>query len=64
MSKAPRPKRLLEVSLMYEPHRQQHLLVREAYAQLLTETRRSISQEGFLGHAAEKSADDAERKSA
>jgi len=49
---------------MYEPHRQQDTLVREAYAQLLTERRRPLSGKGTLARDDKPSADAAERKSA
>jgi len=64
MPKASQAKPPLEVSLMYEPHRQQHSLLREAYAQLLAETRRSISGKGCLDRDERAAAGYAERKSA
>jgi len=64
MPKASQPKLPLEVSLMYEPHRQQHSLLREAYAQLLAEARRSISGKGALDRHERTAAVYAERKSA
>jgi len=64
MPKASRPKPSLEVSLMYEPHRQQGSLLREAYRQLLAETRRPVSDQGSLGCCEKESATGAERKRA
>jgi hypothetical protein len=43
MSKRRRPRqRVLEVNVMYEPHRLQHELLRQAYAWVLPESRRRL----------------------
>jgi len=49
---------------MYEPHRQQHTLLHEAYAQLLAETQCPLSGKRPLARDDQKSADAGERKSA
>jgi hypothetical protein len=41
VSRSPRPP--LEVNIMFEPHRLQHDLLREAYAYLIPESRRRLS---------------------
>jgi hypothetical protein len=44
MSKVSRRKKLpLEVNVMFEPHRLQHDLLREAYSSLLPEVRQRLS---------------------
>lgn len=66
MSKlSPHRKPPLEVSVMFEPHRLQHDLLREAYACLLPETRRrfvSAKRSGEVGEI--QSPKSPERKSA
>ncbi len=55
----------LEVSVMFEPHRLQHDLLREAYAYLLPETRRClVSGKRSVGVREVQSKECAERKSA
>lgn len=63
MPKASRPKPPLEASPMYEPHRQQDSLLRAAYSQLLSETKRPVSDQRSLGRCEKESAAYAERKS-
>ncbi len=55
----------LEVSVMFEPHRLQHKLLREAYAHLLPETRhRLASGKRSRGVREAESKECVERKSA
>ncbi len=55
----------LEVSVMFEPHRLQHDLLREAYAHLLPETRRRlVSGKRSVRVREVQSKECAERKSA
>jgi hypothetical protein len=55
----------LEVSIMFEPHRLQHDLLREAYASLLPETRRHlVSRKQSLAIRETHSPGCAERKGA
>lgn len=66
MSKpSPHRKPPLEVSIMFEPHRLQHNVLREAYAYLLPKTRRRLVSEKRSVEAGEvPSPECAERKSA
>jgi hypothetical protein len=41
----PRKRPPLEVTVMFEPHRQQHALLQAAYAALLPEPRRRLASE-------------------
>jgi hypothetical protein len=53
----------LEVSVMFEPHRLQHDLLRDAYAHLLPETkRRFVSRKRSLGSSKVQLPECAERK--
>jgi hypothetical protein len=55
----------LEVNIMFEPHRLQHDLLREAYAYLLPETkRRFVSGKRAVGVREVQPPEYAERKSA
>jgi len=55
----------LEVSVMFEPHRLQHNLLREAYAHLLPQTRRRLVSGKRSGAVREgQSKECVERKSA
>ena len=55
----------LEVSIMFEPHRLQHDLLREAYAHLFPETRqRLVAGKRSVGVREVQSQECAERKSA
>jgi hypothetical protein len=64
MSKvAPRQRPPLEVNIMYEPHRLQHDLLREAYAYLIAESRRRLSSGKRSSHVRHvPSPESAERK--
>jgi hypothetical protein len=58
-----RPNQPLEVSIMFEPHRLQHDLLREAYAHLLPEARRRLASGKHLsGTRHVPSPEGAERK--
>jgi hypothetical protein len=52
----------LEVKVMFEPHRLQHDLLREAYSSLIPETRRRLSSGKRLLHV--QSPEGVERKMA
>ncbi len=55
----------LEVGIMFEPHRLQHDLLREAYAHLFPETRRRlVAGKRSLGVREVQAQEYAERKSA
>jgi hypothetical protein len=61
VSRRPRPP--LEVTVMFEPHRLQHDLLREAYAHLIPEFRRRLaSGKQPSGVRRVQSPEDAERK--
>ncbi len=66
MPKRPGKNQPLEISRMFEPHRHQLRLLREAYAQLLPEVRRCLvsGQERLRMSDAESAVVDGERKSA
>jgi len=55
----------LEVNIMFEPHRLQHELLREAYAYLIPESRRRLSSGKSTSQVRHvQSPEGAERKSA
>lgn len=65
MATRSRPKQPLEISLMFEPHRCAQRLLREAYAQLMPETRRHlVAKHQLLSSSEGASAEGTERKSA
>jgi hypothetical protein len=64
MAKRSGQKQPLEISHMFEPHRCGQRLVREAYAQLLPETRRLVASQQSLTSSDGASTEVTERKSA
>ena len=64
MPKASRHNQSVEVSIMFEPHRRQDALLREAYVQLLPERKRQMAQKWWSGGCEDGSGEGGERKRA